>query len=62
MRKQCGLRHYVTGTMHSTMGDAHDKIAISISDTNKNISLWDRGQLIVALSRTKLMKKTLLKK
>ena len=59
MRKQYGLRHYVTGTIHSAMGDTYNKMAISISDTNKDFSLWDRGQLIVALSQTRLMKKTI---
>ena len=59
MRKQHGLRHCVTGTMHSAMGDAHDEMAISMSDASEILSLWDRGQLVVALSRTRLMKKTI---
>ena len=43
--------------MHSAMGDARDEMAISVSDTNEDFSLWDRGQLIVASSRTRLIKK-----
>ena len=59
MRKQYGLRHYVTGTLHSAMGDTHHKMALSISDVQKEYSLWDRGQLIVAISRTRIMKNTI---
>ena len=35
IRKQYGLRHYVTGTIHSTMCDTHNKMAMSISDIQK---------------------------
>ena len=59
MRKQYGLRHYVTGTIHSAMGDTYNKMAISISDIQKQYSIWDRGQLIVAISRTRLMENTI---
>jgi len=57
--KQYGLRHYITGTIHSAIGNTYDKMAISTSDTNKDFSLWDRGQLIVTLSWIRLIKKTI---
>ena len=46
---QYGLHHYVTGTIHSAMGDTYNCMAISVSDIEKLFSLWDRGQLIVIL-------------
>ena len=58
-RRQYGLRHYVSGTIHSAMGDTYNRMAISVSDFEKQYSLWDRGQLIVILSRTRLMKNTI---
>ena len=39
MRKQCGLRHYVTGTIHAVIGDTCNDMAMSISDSNRNFSL-----------------------
>ena len=59
-REQYGLRHYVTGTIHSAMGDTYFSMAISISDIQKSLKLWDRGQLIVILSCTRIMKNTIL--
>ena len=56
-RKQYGLKHYVAGTIHSVMGDTLMCIAIA-----KNLSgfrLWNKGQLIVILSRTKKGKDTI---
>jgi hypothetical protein len=58
-RRQYGLRHYVSGTIHSAMGDTYNIMAISVSDFEKQYSLWDRCQLIVILSRTRLMKNTI---
>ena len=55
-RKQYGLRHRVTGTIHSVMGDTFESMATSISVTDLNFGLWDlwdRGQLIVIISRTR---------
>ena len=53
---QCGLRHYGTGNIHGAMGETYNRMAILLSDTEKLFSLWDRGQLIVNLSRTRIMK------
>ena len=52
-RKQYGLKHRVTGTIHSAMGDTYESMATMISTTDKNFSLWDKGQLIVIISRTR---------
>ena len=58
-RKQYGLKHRVTGTIHSAMGDTYESMATMISTTDKNFSLWDKGQLIVIISRTRDPKKTI---
>ena len=52
-RKQYGLRHRVRGTIHSAMGDTYESMATSISVADPNFCLWDKGQLIVIISRTK---------
>ena len=56
IRHQYGLRHYVTGNIHGAMGDTYNCMAILVKDTEQLCSLWDRGQLIVILSRTRIMK------
>lgn len=58
-RKQYGLKHRVTGTIHAAMGDTYDSMATMISETDPNFGLWDKGQLIVILSRTRDPKKTI---
>ena len=55
----CGLRYYVTGTIHGAMGDTYNRMAISVSDIEKIFSLWDHGQLIVISSRTRIMINTI---
>ena len=59
-RKQYGLNHYVAGTIHSAMGDTLPSVATSLSKSDNNYSMWDKGQLLVILSRTKLAKDTIL--
>ena len=54
IRRQYGLRHCVTGTIYDAMGDTYNCMAILVSNTEKLFSLWDRGQLIVILSRTRI--------
>ena len=51
-----GLCHYVNGNIHGAMGDTYNRMAILVRDTENIFSLWDRGQLIVILSRTRIMK------
>ena len=59
MRKQYGMQHYVAGTVHAIMGDTLPSIATTISMNNRNFSLWDKGQLLVLISRTKEAKNTI---
>ena len=53
-RKQYGLKHRVTSTIHAAMGDTLSRVAIEISRDNNSFKLWDCAQAIVTLSRTKL--------
>ena len=41
------------------MSDTYNGMEILLSDTEKIFSLWDRGQLIVILSRTRIIKNTI---
>ena len=50
-RKQYALKHSVTATIHAAMGDTLKKVALQM--VGGNFELWDKGQVIVALSRTK---------
>ena len=50
-RKQYALKHRVTSTIHAAMGDTLKKVAIQIAGSN--YELWDKAQIIVALTRTK---------
>ena len=59
VRKQYGLQHYVAGTNHSVMGDTLPSIATTISKTDHNFNLWDKGQLLVIISRTKRAEDTI---
>ena len=52
-RKQYGLKHRVTSTIHAAMGDTLSHMATEISRTDGNFKMWDKGQMIVILSRTK---------
>ena len=58
-RKQYGLRHYVTSTIHACQGDTIPHVATEISETNAQFKMWDKGQMIVILSRTKYAKNTI---
>ena len=53
LRKQYALGHNITGKAHSSMGDTCNKMDKYVSDVSKPSKLWDRGQLIVLLSRTR---------
>ena len=52
-RRQYGLKHRVTSTIHAAMGDTLSHVAIEISKSNSSFALWDCAQAIVTLSRTK---------
>eukprot|EP00957_Ditylum_brightwellii_P200929 15316351-Ditylum_brightwellii.AAC.1 len=58
-RKQYGLKHCVTGTIDWAMGDRLPKVAVEISAWNNLFKIWDKGQLVVVLSRTKFAKDTI---
>ena len=58
-RKQYGLKHYVTGTIHAAMGDTLQSMATEVSLSNCNFKMWDKGQMIVILSRSKYAKDTI---
>ena len=59
LRKQYGLQHYISGTIHSIMGDTLPSLATTFSNEDRNFSMWDKGQLLVILSRTKESKQTI---
>eukprot|EP00957_Ditylum_brightwellii_P161880 12324887-Ditylum_brightwellii.AAC.1 len=53
-RRQYGLKHQVTSTIHAAMGDTLNRVAMKIMRDDNNFRLWDKAQVIVALTRTKL--------
>ena len=55
-RRQYGLKHRVTSTIHAAMGDTLSHVAIEISKSNSSFALWDCAQAIVTLSRTNFEK------
>ena len=58
-RKIYGLKHRVTGTIHTAMADTLTKVATEISVNDLDFCLWGKGQLVVLLSRTKFVKDTI---
>ena len=58
-RKQYGLKHQIAGTINASMGDTEVQIATEISATDPNFRMWEKGQLIVLISRTRLGKDTI---
>ena len=57
-RTQYGLKHRITSTIHASMGDTLSKVAMQITDAM--FELWDKAQLIVAFTRTKVGKNLIL--
>lgn len=53
-RKQYGLKHHVSGTIHSIMGDTKGKLATSTIHR-----MWCKGQLVVICSRTRRQEDTI---
>ena len=49
-RKQYGLKHRFTGTIHTGMGNILISMYTKISHRDPNFRLWDRSQLVVILS------------
>ena len=58
-RKQYGLKHHVSSTIYEVMGDTLPSVAAEISLLNSDFKLWDKGQMIVVISRTKEGKNTI---
>jgi predicted GIY-YIG superfamily endonuclease len=58
-RKQYGLRHRVTSTIHAAQGETLSSMATEVSLNDPLFRLWDKGQLVVILSRTKQAKNTI---
>ena len=56
MRRQYGLKHHVTSTVHACMGDTLHKVVTEISNEHHELKLWDKGQVIVLLSSTEKAK------
>ena len=57
-RKQYGLKHRVTGSIHSAMGDTLSHMATEISSTQKKFHYGTKGNLVL-LSRTKFAQNTI---
>ena len=51
-RKQYGLKHRISATIHEGMGATLIRAAMQISDSDPNLRWWDKAKVIVALSRT----------
>lgn len=52
-RKQYGLKHNVSSTIHQAMGETLPSVATEVSMLNASFIMWDKGQMIVITSRTK---------
>ena len=48
------MKHHVTGTIHSDMGNTQIKMDNDISMRYPLFRIWDKGQMVVVLSRTKV--------
>ena len=59
-RRQYGIKHHVTCTIHSSMGDTLHKVAMEFSSTEEKFKLWEKAQVVVGISRTKRGKDTIL--
>ena len=48
--KQYRIQHYVSGKIHYAMRNTFPSIAMSLSLSNRNCSIWDKWQLLVVIS------------
>ena len=55
-RLQYGLRPHVSNTLHGAMGATLSKIATEINVRGTGNQLWEKGQVVVLVSRTKFCK------
>lgn len=51
-RTQYGIKHHIVSTIHAAIGLTIGKLATQISSKMKGSNIWERGQLVVLLSRT----------
>ena len=58
-RKQYALSHGVTNTIHGAQGETLPKMATELSMSNSDFGIWDKGQLIVILTRTRKAEDTI---
>jgi hypothetical protein len=58
-RKQYGLRHNIAATIHSTIGATLPVVAIQISHSDSDYSVWEKGMIQVAATRTTEFKNTI---
>ena len=59
-RKEYGLKHRVSSTIHESMGDTLPSVAVEVFIRNNNFKMWDKGQMAVMTSRTKKAKDIIL--
>jgi predicted GIY-YIG superfamily endonuclease len=52
-RRQYGIKHHIVSTIHSAIGLTIGKLATELSSKRKGYNLWERGQLVVLMSRTR---------
>jgi predicted GIY-YIG superfamily endonuclease len=52
-RQQYGLRPHVSNTLHGAMGATLSKVATEINVRGTGNQLWEKGQVVVLVSRTK---------
>ena len=55
-RQQYGLRPHVSNTVHGAMGSTLSKVATEINVRGTGNQLWEKGQVVVLVSRTKTCK------
>ena len=54
-REKYGLKHRVTSTIHACMDDTLNKVALKMKD--EMFELWNKGQIIVTLTRKNIWNK-----
>ena len=52
--RQYGLKHRVTATIHGCQGDTIHKLATQICSPGNASNLWDKAQVVVLLSCTRV--------
>ena len=58
-RNQYGLIHHIKRTIHACQGDTLPSTNNEISHNNGNFNMWDKGQMILILNRTRHSRDTI---